>query len=246
MLIELDEYRMGSGDNFGRHAHDAHQLAWAPSGVLHAEVGDRRWVLPPSQAFWIPSAVEHDLRATRPALLYCLYFDVDACPIRWTAATVVAIEPLSREILCQLARAPGESAARRRLETVLFDHLAPLHVGGLQLVLPVDERARAVADALCAEPADGRTLEAWGRDVGASARTLARLFDAETGMSFSDWRMHARLQRSLDLLAQGTPVALVAARVGYASPSAFVAAFRRQYGDTPRAHFSRETQLTPE
>jgi AraC-like DNA-binding protein len=90
---------------------------------------------------------------------------------------------------------------------------------------------------LLADVTDTRLLAAWGRDVGASARTLARLFTAETGMGFERWRTPARLAAALPLLAAGTPVSATAHHVGYATPSAFVAAFRREVGSTPADYF---------
>ena len=105
--------------------------------------------------------------------------------------------------------------------------------------LPLDDRARRVADSLLADVTDNRSLAAWGRTVGASARTLARLFVAETGMGFERWRTSARLAAALPLLAGGAAVSATAYAVGYASTSAFVAAFRREIGVTPAEYFQR-------
>jgi AraC-like DNA-binding protein len=46
-----------------------------------------------------------------------------------------------------------------------------------------------------------------------------------------------RLQAALSMLAAGEPVSRVAGRVGYDTPSAFVAAFRRETGQTPGTFF---------
>jgi AraC-like DNA-binding protein len=72
--------------------------------------------------------------------------------------------------------------------------------------------------------------------VATSARTLRRLFLAETGLSFGRWERRARLRAALPLLAAGAPVAAAARRAGYATPSAFVAAFRRTVGFPPGAY----------
>jgi AraC-like DNA-binding protein len=96
-----------------------------------------------------------------------------------------------------------------------------------------------VADALDADPADQRTLAAWGRTVGASARTLARVWRVDTGTSFARWRTQLRLQAALPRLVAGVPVATVGRAVGYDTPSAFVAAFRRSTGVTPGSYFGR-------
>ena len=107
----------------------------------------------------------------------------------------------------------------------------------IQVRLPSAVIARRVAEALRADPADRRTLREWGREVGASERTLARAFAAETGVPFGRWRTLLRLQAALSMLAAGEPVSRVSGRVGYDTPSAFVAAFRRETGQTPGALF---------
>lgn len=74
--------------------------------------------------------------------------------------------------------------------------------------------------------------------VGASSRTLARLFGAETGMSFGRWRTRARLRAGLEHMAANRPLAAVAHHVGYTTPSSFIAAFRQETGRTPGAYFA--------
>jgi AraC-like DNA-binding protein len=99
------------------------------------------------------------------------------------------------------------------------------------------ETALDVARGLLADPADGRSLAHWGREVGASDRTLTRAFLAGTGIPFSRWRTAVRLRAALPHLASGEPISVVADRVGYQTASAFVAAFRRETGLTPGAYF---------
>jgi AraC-like DNA-binding protein len=108
--------------------------------------------------------------------------------------------------------------------------------------MPVEERARQVAEALAADPADGRTLAEWGHEVGASPRTLARAFTADTGLPFGRWRGLLRLRASIAALAAGEPVGNVARHVGYESASAFVAAFRRETGMTPASYFRSDPE----
>ena len=118
-----------------------------------------------------------------------------------------------------------------------MDLLQPVAMTTIHVRMPADDRARQVADGIAADPADGRTLAEWGHDVGASERTLARAFLADTGMSFGRWRTLLRVQAALAALARGEPVGNVARHVGYDSDSAFVQAFRRETGVTPAAYF---------
>ncbi|MHA6848820.1 helix-turn-helix domain-containing protein [Ralstonia syzygii] len=88
-------------------------------------------------------------------------------------------------------------------------------------------------------PADERSLHDWANAVGASSRTLVRLFQAAFGLSFRDWRQQMRLLAAIPLLAAGTPITKVAGDAGYDTPSAFSLMFRRVMGMTPRQYLSR-------
>ncbi|MGW6509364.1 helix-turn-helix transcriptional regulator, partial [Streptomyces niveus] len=136
-------------------------------------------------------------------------------------------------------------AARLRAEAVVPDLLHPLPATPIDVPDPSDDRVRAVADALLADPADPRGLDAHARAVGVSRRTLSRLFVHDTGMNFDRWRTHARLRAALPLLAEGHPVSRVAHTVGYATPSAFLAAFRRVVGTSPGRYLHGDASFEP-
>jgi AraC-like DNA-binding protein len=159
------------------------------------------------------------------------------CQISWTEPTPVAAGPLLAELIGYLARPDLEVGRRANAEAVLVDLLQPVAMTTIEVRMPADDRARKVADAIAADPADDRTLAQWGRNVGASERTLARAFLADTGVSFGRWRTLLRVQLALAALAHGEPVGNVARQVGYYSDSAFVQAFRRETGVTPAAYF---------
>jgi AraC-like DNA-binding protein len=230
---------LGPNEGFDLHVHDTHQLALAERGVLVMTVGRTSWVLPPTRAVWLPAGVAHSVAASGQTTMLSAYVRPDGCPLSWEMPMVVGASGLVRELVAHLSRDGLSVEERQRAEAVVWDVIEPLPVATLSPPLPVDDRARKVADGLLADPTDGRTLATWGRAVGASERTLARLFTAETGMGFERWRSTARLAAALPLLASGMPVGATAHRVGYATPSAFVAAFRREVGSTPADYFRR-------
>jgi AraC-like DNA-binding protein len=149
---------------------------------------------------------------------------------------------LLAEVIGYLDDTSLDPQRRAHGETMLVDLLEPVTMTTFDVRMPTDERARAVAQILLDNPADGRTLAHWGRDVGASERTLARAFLADTGLSFGQWRGLLRLRAATVALATGAPVARVAREVGYESTSAFVAAFRRATGSTPAAYFAHPAE----
>jgi AraC-like DNA-binding protein len=107
----------------------------------------------------------------------------------------------------------------------------------LDLPLPRDARLGRICRALSAEPGTTRTLSEWGRDAGASPRTLARLFVKETGLTFAAWRQQARLLAATAMLGAGEPITRIALDLGYESPSAFTAMFKRALGAPPSHYF---------
>jgi AraC-like DNA-binding protein len=202
-------------------------------------VGDRGWVLPRSRGLWIPAGVPHSVGTIGSTSMSALWFDPDACPITWQQPTVFEIDALLAALIARLVAGVADDDERRRSEAVLFDLLDPLpDAVVVDLPLPDDDRARRVAEALVADPADDRSLADWGRVVGASDRTLLRAFQADTGHGFHEWRTRARVDAALPLLADGVPVAVVAGLVGFGSASSFGAAFKRTLGTTPSAYLA--------
>jgi AraC-like DNA-binding protein len=232
-------FPMPVGTLFNWHAHDDHQLAWACAGVLTVLTEGATWVLPPTRALWIPAGLPHETGASGQATMRSVYVPPGLSQVDWAVPTVIAASPLLAEVIGYLS---GELTAARRAhaEAVLSDLLTPIPVTSLDVRFPADDLAGPVARALRDNPADQRTLAEWGRAVGASERTLARAFVAGTGLPFGQWRTLLRIQSALPLLAAGEAAGRVAYRVGYETPSAFIAAFRRLTGVTPTAYFGRK------
>lgn len=130
-------------------------------------------------------------------------------------------------------------ARSAHVAAVILDEIRSLPVESFGLPLPRDPRLLRIARALITEPADARDLERWAEWAAISSRTLSRRFVEETGFSFTAWRQRARLMRSLEMLAAGASVTAVALDLGYATASAFIALFRRTFGETPASYRQR-------
>jgi AraC-like DNA-binding protein len=231
----LGEFPLSAGSWLPWHEHDYHQLAWVSHGVLTVRAGDEHWVLPTTRALLIPAGISHRTGATRSTVLRGVYLDPRRTPVRWRRPVMVSVGPLLRELLDYLG-GDISSAARKSAQQLVHHLLTPLRAEPIRFVLPTDQRARSVARGLLADPADQRTVAEHAAAASTSGRTLARLFLEQTTLSFGQWRTQIRLHLALTLLADGAPVAAVARRVGYANPSAFLAAFHRGTGHTPTAY----------
>ena len=147
---------------------------------------------------------------------------------------------LLRELLRAAVDLPAEydtDGPAGRLMTVILDQLRVLDQAALHLPWPEDARLTRIAEALIDDPAMSAGLDDWAKTAGASARTLARLFVKETGMTFGAWRQQARLLKALELLAAGQSVTATALDLGYDSPSAFIAMFKKVLGVSPGKYF---------
>ena len=236
-------FPMPPGFVFDWHTHENHQLAWAASGVLTVHTAETAFVLPPTRALWIPARLPHETLSAGAATMRTVYLRPAACPLTWTGCTPVVAGTLLGEMIAYLEDPTLDAERRAHGEAVLVDLLRPVAMTTIDVRMPVDDRASRVALLLAEDPADNRTLAEWGREVGASARTLARTYVAETGLPFGQWRVLLRLRAATVALAAGEPISRVARNVGYESTSAFVAAFRRHTGVTPAAFFRSGSPL---
>jgi len=225
-----------AGTRTGRHAHSWAQLVYATDGVLSVHAGEGVWVVPPRRAVWIPPGADHDVEATDACRLQTLYFRPDTVRTLPRTCRVVPVSPLLRELVLETRRRAmltSDEPADARLAGVLVDQIATTREAPLDLPMPRDPRARRVADRVRHDPAAETPLAELARGSGASTRTIERIFKRETGHTFGRWRRRARVLEALKLLARDEPVTSVALKLGYDSPSAFIAMFKRTLGTTP-------------
>ncbi len=227
-----------AGHVIARHRHFRAQLLHAVEGVMNVTTADGTWTVPPQQAVWIPPAIDHEVRCASGISMRSLYIHPRAVPRVASMCQVVHVTPLLRELIARMVAGRASAQARQRLMAVIMDELQVLDSPPLHLPAPRDSRLAQITTALTRDPADARDLEQWSHLAGASARTLARLFKRETGMSFGAWRRQLRLMNAVYRLGAGHSVTRVALDLGYHSPSAFVAMFRRSLG-APPARFIR-------
>ena len=228
------------GESIAWHRHLRAQLVHAGEGVMTVTTADGAFVVPPARGVWMPAGHEHRIDARTAVAMRTLYIAAAHTEGLPRGVCVVQVTPLLHELILAAVAGGNDYAGgtpQARLVGVILDQIRALPVAPLSLPMPHDARLRRVTDALRADPASALSLAAWARLAGASERTLARLFESETGMTFRAWRQQLRLLRALELLASGTPVTRVALDLGYESTSAFSAMFRRVLGTTPTGYF---------
>ena len=222
------------------HVHARGQLVYAVRGVMMVAAQGGQWIVPPTRAIWMPPGVSHLIRCIGTVHMRSLYIRADAAAPLPTRAQAVSVPPLLRELILAatgIASVIEPDSRDGRLVGLLLDELRALPVLPLHLPQPADARLRRICARLAERPDDVSTLADWAAALGIDAKTIQRLFARETGMTFGQWRQQARLLRGLERLAVGDKVVDVALALGYDSPSAFAAMFKRQFGRTPSAFF---------
>ena len=239
--------------HFEPHAHAWAQLAYCATGVVQVTAEQSRnkadqitYIVPPSRAVWIAPGAQHHINVLEAAEFRTLYIDASATPPGWTTCRVMVVSALLREAIRGLDRSPISPSREELLTRLVLDEIVHADMQALGVPLPHpqtgDKRLRALCEAVLRAPSDRATLAEWATGIGASERTLARLFQTELGQSYQQWRQQAVLAHALPLLARGTPVSLVAAASGYASDSAFSAMFKAAMGQSP-SHFQGKNKF---
>lgn len=230
------------------HAHGRAQLMLSLRGLISCEVASGLWLVPSQHALWIPPGILHSVRCVGEVELTCLFIDEALARGLPDQCRTLSIAPLLRELILAVSRLPplyDEAGPPAPLIQTMLNELRSAPVEQRHMPLPTDRRLRRIADAWAANPADAATTGIWASRIGMSERTLSRLVLHETGMPFGRWRQQFQIMLALEQLTRGVPVQLVATNLGYESPSAFIAMFRKALGESPSRYLARHSPKAP-
>jgi AraC-like DNA-binding protein len=219
------------------HSHPWHQLIFPVTGLLQTEVNQYRYLVTHTSALFIPATLQHESIALSDTRFMGLYINPAHDLAYAQTPRAVSITPFMRELFSEIyhcSQAGKDQLALTRLLGVLHDQLMKDEVFSFKLLLPEDRRLRVIFNALSESPNIDWTLAKWGMEVGASSRTLSRLFAQEFSTSFSLWRQHLRLVYSLSLLDEDLSIQSIADIVGYQNDSSYIKAFKANFGSTPQ------------
>jgi len=229
-----------AGHKIPWHFHDLDQLLYAYRGVMTVSTSDGTWIVPTHRAVWIPAALPHTITMSGTVAMRSLYFRRRMIKSMPRTCCVVSVPPLFRELIAgasQFSALNRGDRTQRHFMLMIADQLRAINVEPLRLPTPTDPRAVRVAEILGSDPGERRPFALLCKQVGASKRTVERLFLRDVGMTCGKWRQQLRLMHAMRYLAEGAKVTDAALRSGYSTPSAFVSMFRRALGTTPKAYF---------
>jgi len=238
-------FDLAHGHTIPEHVHPEDQLVYASRGVMTVRTEEGTWVVPAQRAVWIPGGIPHSIVMAGAVSMRTIYLRARMAPNLPRSCCVVNVSPLLQELIlhaCRLEKLSRRTSTQAHLIDFLIDQLQMMQTVPLQLPSPSDPRAARVAALLQKDPSDTSVLDTVCQEVGASKRTIERLFQRETRLTVGKWRQQLRLLRSLELLAAGAKITHAALEAGYSTPSAFIAMFRKTLGTSPGRYF--ESRVT--
>ncbi|MES2042156.1 MAG: helix-turn-helix transcriptional regulator [Pseudomonadota bacterium] len=237
--VRLAARNLPTEEIISMHSHTWGQFTYTPQGMMQILANNNTWFVPPLRAIWIPPNVAHEVRIIEPSHLRLLNIHADFAPFRGSDCLVLEVSPLLRELIACMELIEVASPREYHIAAVIMDELEAAKALPIRLPMPRDKRLKNLCEILLADPASGLTMEDYAVQVGASSRTLSRLFEQELDMSFTAWRQQMRLSKASPLITSGMPLSQVASELGYASQSAFSAMFKKTFGESPSSFFKQ-------
>lgn len=225
------------------HHHRRGQLMAVEDGLLQVRTERGAWAVPPRRAAWVPPGEPHAVNSSGVTLSWQLYVSAPASGALPGTPCVIEVSALLGEIVPRAVEWTAQKElepAQSRLMRVLLDELAAAPRDRMELPMPRDRRLQRIAREILENPGDARSRDEWAAWAGLSSRTLTRLFQQEVHISFARWREQASLMHALERLSRGASVGSVADALGYATPSAFIAMFRRNLGVPPGRYLATD------
>ncbi|QXI30797.1 AraC family transcriptional regulator [Pseudomonas vanderleydeniana] len=218
------------------HEHVWGQLLYAMSGVMWVETPHEALAVPPQRAVWLPPGVSHGIRVVSDLQMRNIYLRPALAATLESSVQVIEVGGLLRELIIGLVEQADETQGEyyEALASLALLELRRARRSMLKVALPSgsDRRLLTVCQAVMGAPSLAISFDQHAETAGASVRTLARLFQAELGMGFAEWRRQVQLATAVAELVQGVPVSRIARALGY-SPSSFSDMFRRALGISP-------------
>ena len=206
------------------------------SGVIAIITEKGRHLVPPEQVIWLPHSINYQLVAATFTEIICYSLNQKTQTNLNDKATVLAVDSFLKKLINESITSQIMSYGEPALH-----HLSHLLLNRLALATPLllflpalkDQRLLAITSRQQKFPALKTDLNAWGKFVHASPRTLSRLFKNETGMTYSQWKQIMLIHIAIIQLSLDESITVIAKSLGYESSSAFIYMFKKHMKITP-------------
>lgn len=236
--IEAKRFTHSAGTQVAEHWHPQGQLTFVTQGTSSITTAEGWWLAPPGRAIWVTPDMPHTAAYSEFSDVIQLLIPPSLCVTLPQACRTLQVSDLLRELALEALTfaAPGRNNHDIPAICQLIVHQLSAASAGIALFIAKgkDRRLRQITSLLQLDPGKNYSLETVAEIAACSPRTLARLFQAETGMNFARWRDHLRVVTAVDRLSRGQNITQVALELGYQSPNSFSTMFTRLLGEPPR------------
>ena len=220
------------------HAHRSAQLIYVSKGSFKLDIAHKQFLVPSSNAIWIPSFMEHSAFSTTKIHYRSLYFDVDYFTTLPKDMQVISVSPLLKALVekaCLFSLDYSQNSPESRLGTVIVDEISGAETQPYYLPLSHHASISAILAYVLEHLDETHTATEIAKNFAMSDKTMSRLFKRETGMCFGQWFLQVKLMKAIELLSADASTTTTAQSLGYSNDSAFIAMFKRLAGKTPSA-----------
>ena len=224
------------------HTHTRAQFLYASTGNIQVFTPNNVWLVPPMCALWIPANVEHSVISLSHVKLNTALVEVNAAALMGQNCFIIRVSNLLHELLIRLnqitqVNAPNLISSQdisEALQILIFEEIHSANLIPIQIPWPKDKRLLKICQALLHSPKHCKDLTHWADEIGTSSRTLMRMFQKETGLSYRAWIQQMHIAHALSKISNGESISQISEALGYTNPSAFSAMFKRHLGKTPQ------------
>lgn len=222
----------------GFHQHDDYaQLLFARSGCMTLQTADKHILLPPSRMLFIPKGVAHRVTLRNVVAYRSIYFRVNSIALVLPdKLQVMTVNPLLEQLIeriCWWKWKDYYTADQENLIKVFWDEWRIAKLEKYLLVIPKDIRINKHLRYFINHDITPPFLNVFAKEIGASEKTISRVFKKETGLTYQDWRLQWKFYRAIELLIENYSIGDIAQHLDFSSNSAFVDFFKKQSGLTP-------------
>ncbi len=224
------------------HHHSRAQFLYASTGIIQVFTPNHVWLIPPMCALWIPAYVEHSVISLSRVKMNTALVEAQAASVLGQQCFIIRVSKLLHELLIRLnaiehiptSELLSSDELSHAIQILIFDEIQKANSLPIQIPWPQDKRLMSICQALLQAPQHHKDLSTWADEIGTSARTLMRMFQKETGLSYRAWLQQMHIAQALSKIASGQSIAQISESLGYTNPSAFSAMFKRHLGQTPQ------------
>ena len=235
----------GPSNKSDQHDHRSGQLLHSIHGVIEVQVENQLFIVPPNNAVWIPPSIMHCAVSRKPIHFRSLFIHPQYCSLIRDRTHILSVNELLKALikrLCELENYESKDQSSKSIVEVTLNEIANATQRPFTVTVSSHETIYRIYEFMQESNHWSLTNEDIASKFAMSLKTMNRLFQKETGMTFHQWITQVKLMLAMAWLSEGDSITMIAHRLCYSSDSAFIAQFKRHLGMTPGEFYKENSQ----